>query len=184
MSSYDVPLWVNPNRRDGRWNVAGTECTQYACLDPDAPQAEMLRGEDLRTAEAAAMFRTTLWELRFDEAAIVDFSTFALAEAAGFDPEALVEGDHERCREEAARLLAAGARGLLSPSAALPGSTSLTLFGPRTPVAWETTARLASMVPVRALGVVSPASALIERTRYFGDPHADLVAFRANARDA
>lgn len=142
----------------------------------------MLRSEDLRTAADAVTFRTSLWELRFDENAIVDLSTFELAEAAGFPADALVEDDHERCQAEAARLRAAGARGLLSPSAALPGSVNLTLFGPRTPVAWDTTARLASMVPVRRLGIVSPASALLERTRFYGDAHVGLVAFRARAQ--
>jgi hypothetical protein len=39
-TSYDVPLWVNPNRRSGRWNLAGTMPTQYMSLDAECHFAE------------------------------------------------------------------------------------------------------------------------------------------------
>ncbi len=71
-TSYDVPLWVLANRRDGRWNRAGQGSTQYFSLDSDAPIAEMLRNEDLRTDADVAAFMTDLWELRINEGAIVE----------------------------------------------------------------------------------------------------------------
>lgn len=170
-TSYDVPLWVSPNRRSGRWNIAGEQCAQYLCLDAEAPFAEIVRHEDLRTAEAMSHYRTTIWQLQVQEGAVVDYSSFELAEAAGFEAQALVEDDHERCQAEARRLIAEGARGLLSPSAALPGSTNLTLFGPRVCVPWNITTALASSVRAQPLATGHPPSDLTGRVRYFGQPH-------------
>ena len=169
-TSYDVPLWVNPNRRGGRWNIAGTHCAQYLCLDAEAPFAELLRHEDLRSAAAASHYLTSLWQLEIRDGAIVDYSTFELAEAAGFPPEALVEDDHKRCQAEAQRLIEHGARGILSPSAALPGSTSLTLFGPRVCVGWGTVTAMASAIPAQKLATGHPPDGLVERMRHFGQP--------------
>lgn len=178
VTTYDVPLWVSPNRRAGRWNEAGSEPTQYCCLDPEAPFAEMLRREDLRTERESAMFRSVLWQLRVDEGSVVDYSTFERAEAAGFAAEALVDDDHERCRHEARRLVRLGARGLLSPSAALPGSTTLTIFGPRAPIAWATEVTLASGIPVQRLAESTPPPELVARVRYYGDVHPALAAYQ------
>lgn len=178
-TTYDVPLRVAPNRRSGRWNIAGRDCTQYFCGDAEAPYAEMLRGEDLRTERDAAMFRTVLWQVRVDEGAIVDYGTFEQAEAAGFPAEALVEDDHERCQAEAEYLKSHGVRGVLSPSAALPGSVNLTLFGPRVEAAWTTAVQLASMLPVQRIVEGHPPPGLTARTRCYGQPHAGLAAYRS-----
>jgi len=181
-TTYDVPLWVSPNRRDGRWNHAGAACTQYLSLDPAAPYAELLRAEDLRTERDAQLLRMTLWQLRIADGAIVDYSTFEKAEAAGFPPEALIDDDQERCRAEAEFLRAHGVRGLLSPSAALPGSVSLTLFGPRVAVGWATAPALASMVPVQRLATGGPPPGLVARVRFHGRPHDGLAAYRSLQR--
>lgn len=176
-TSYDVPLWVNPNRLHGRFNRAGEGCTQYACLDSEAPFAEKLRAENLRTEAEVRTYRVTLWQLRIDEGAIVDYSTFERATAAGFPAAALVDDDHERCQAEAKRLLELGFRGLLSPSAALPESVNLTLFGPRSPIAWNTTVRLASSIPTQRLSQGNAPEGLVERVRFYGQPHASLDAY-------
>lgn len=178
-TTYDVPLRVSPNRRSGRWNIAGRDCTQYFCTDAEAPYAEMLRAEQLKTEAEAAMFRTILWQVRVNEGAIVDYSTFERAESAGFPAEALVDDDHERCHAEAEYLKSHGVRGLLSPSAALPGSVDLTLFGPRVEVEWTTRVQLASMLPVQRLAEGRPPTGLTTRTRYRGDAHSALVEYRA-----
>jgi RES domain-containing protein len=176
-TSYDVPLWVNPNRRSGRWNIAGTHCAQYLCLDAEAPFAELLRQEDMRSTAIASHYLTSLWQLEIVDGAIIDYSTFELAEAAGFAPEALVEDDHERCQAEAQRLIGYGARGVLSPSAALPGSTSLTLFGPRVSVPWGTVTALASSIPAQRLATGRPPDGLVERVRYIGQPDRLLTRY-------
>ncbi len=178
-TTYDVPLRVTPNRRAGRWNLPRHDCTQYFCLDSQAPYAETLRAEDLRTEAEAATFRTVLWQVRVDEGAIVDYGTLEKAEAAGFPAEALVEDDHERCQAEAERLKTFRARGVLSPSAALPGSVNLTLFGPRVEAAWGRPVQLASMLPVQRLVEGHPPPGLTGRVRYYGERHAELVEYRA-----
>jgi RES domain-containing protein len=168
-TSYDVPLRVAANRRSGRWNVAGEGTVQYLCLDAQGPFAEKIRHEDLRTAEEVATYRVALWELEINEGIVVDYSTFEKAEDAGFPPEALIDDDYERCQKEAQRLIGLGARGVISPSAALPGSVNITLFGQRVEVRWGAKPGLASAVPAQKLVTGHPPSALIERVRFFGD---------------
>lgn len=181
-TSYDVPLLVNPNSREGRWNVPGQESVQYMSLDADAPFAEMLRHEDLRTEEEASHYRTTLWQIRVQEGSVVDYATFEKAHAAGFPPEALVEDDHERCQAEARHLIACGARAVLTPSAALVGSVNLTLFGPRVPIPWTSQATLASTLPVQRLPTGPPPAGLVARVRFFGEAHRDLIEYKRSKR--
>ncbi len=177
-TSYDVPVWVSPNRREGRWNIANQEpIAQYMSLDAEAPFAEMLRHENLRSESDASHYRTTIWQLQVDSGAIVDYSTFELAEGAGFDPEALVSDDYEFCQAEARWLVSHNARGVLAPSAALPGSTNLTLFGPRVRVRWGTPVKLASSVPAQPISTGAPPTGLIERVRYYGQREPKLEEY-------
>jgi RES domain-containing protein len=176
-TSYDVPLWVTHNRRDGRWNFAGTACVQYTCLDAVAPFAEQLRHENLRTEAEARTYRATIWQLQISEGVVVDYSTFQKAEEAGFPPEALVDDDFEYCQQEAARLMSLGAGGVLSPSAALPGSTNLTLFGPRVPIGWSAKVQIATAIPAQPLATGQPPDALTERVRYRGETHSALAEY-------
>jgi RES domain-containing protein len=182
ITSYDVPFWVNPNRRSGRWNIAGGLPTQYMALDAEAPFAEILRHEDLITVEAASHYRSTVWQMRIISEMVVDYSSFELADTAGFDADALVSDDHERCQGEAQWLYDQGARGVLSPSAALPGSINLTLFGPRVAVAWEASIALASSVPAQKVATGNPPRGLTERARFVGQPHSALQAYLAEVR--
>ncbi len=183
-TSYDVPLRVAENRRDGRWNIAHTGTAQYTCLDAEAPFAEMLRHENLRTEAEAGTFRTTIWQLKVTEGVVVDYGTFEKAEAAGFPAEALVDDDFEYCQQEAQRLVSLGAGGVLSPSAALPGSVNLTLFGPRVPIRWTANVEIATAVPAQALTTGGPPAGLTERVRYRGEPHPGLVEFLEKKRTA
>lgn len=173
-TSYDVPLRVADNRRSGRWNIAQVGSVQYLCLDAEAPFAEKLRHEELRTEADAATYKVTLWELQVNEGFVVDYSTFEKAEDAGFPPEALVDDDHECCQKEAQRLVNLGAGGLLSPSAALPGSINLTLFGPRVEIQWAANAGVSSAVPAQKLVTGHPPNGLVSRVRFFGDTHSAL----------
>ena len=84
-TTYDVPLWVRPNRRPGRWNFARELSAQYLCLDVDAPFAELIRNEQLRTERDAAMLRVSLWEVRLFESAIAEKARAAGVERVAFD---------------------------------------------------------------------------------------------------
>lgn len=180
-ADYDVPLWARPNTRHGRWHRAGQIATQYLSLSVDGSWAELVRWEDLRTEPELRLVRMPMWVLRLRESRLADYSTFELADDAGFDPEALVDEDYERCQDEADRLRASGYRGVLSPSASCPGETNLTLFGPRIAVGWTSPPNrlLASFVPTKQLAVGHPPTEVLDRVRYRGDRHATLEDYIA-----
>ena len=67
-----------------------------------------------------------------------------------------------------------GARGVLSPSAALPGSINLTLFGQRVEVRWGAAPGVASAIPAQKLATGHPPATLTHRVRFFGETHALL----------
>lgn len=176
-ADYDTPLWVRPNTCDGRWHSARTVPTQYLCLSPDGSWADLIRQENLRTEPEAAFIRMPLWVLKIAEERIADYSTFEKAEAAGFPPDALIDEDWERCQSEAGRLRDLGFRGVLSPAAALPGETALTLFGGRRAVGWDDEPYLASAIPAKIVTIGAPPVGLIERVRFRGDEHAGYTAY-------
>jgi RES domain-containing protein len=181
-TSYDVPFWAGPNRRSGRWNVAGEGIVQYLALDAEAPWAELLRAEGLETEAEAALLQATLWQAQVSDQPIADYATFEQAEHAGFPPEALVDDDWGRCQREARRLERLGYRGVLAPCAARAGSLSLTLFGPRVAVPWGTTVRTASTLPAQPLATGRPPAGLVGRVRQRGQPHPGLVDHLARRR--
>lgn len=183
-STYDTPLWARPNASAQRWNRTREGPTQYASLSADGAWAELIRAQDLASEADVVCVRMPLWILCLHETHVADYSTFELAEAAGFPPDALVDDDHERCRAEGTRLREHGFRGVLAPSAALPGAVCLTLFGARLAVEWDCPQerRLASFVPARQIAVGRPPDDLLVRVRQRGVPHEGLAAYRAKSR--
>ncbi|MGA2164569.1 MAG: hypothetical protein ABSH36_08865 [Solirubrobacteraceae bacterium] len=176
-SDYDTPLWVRANTEDGRWNTARSQPTQYLGLSPDWCWADLIRRESLRTEGEVALIRMPLWVLKIDEERIADYRTFEQAQDAGFPPDALVEEDWERCQAEATHLQELGFRGVLAPSAALPGDTTLTLFGGRRAVDWEDEISLASAIPAKIVTIGAPPHGLVERVRFRGAEHGGYAAY-------
>lgn len=168
-TTYDTPLWVFPNRRAGRWSVPrdGT-IAQYCCLDPAAPLAEYARHEGLRDADQAAEARIGLWQLRVREGAVLNLATPAEAERQGVRWEDLVAEDPSVCQELGREVAAEEVRGIVAPSAALPGSSTLVLYGPRSELSWERPARLSVQVPARRLLVGAPQAGVLRATRHHG----------------
>jgi hypothetical protein len=121
-----------------------------------------------------------MWAVLIEEAMIVNYSTFELAERSGFDPVALVDEDYERCQTEGARLRKQGFSGVLVPSAALPGALNLTLFGPRMASTWDRPKFLASSIPATIITKGAPPPGLLSRVRHVGAPHSGLVEHLAN----
>lgn len=179
-TTYDTPLWVSPNSRQGRWSHPqnGT-IAQYCALDVAGAVAEMVRSENLRDIDEARELRVSVWELSVDEGAIVDFSDPALVEQQGFDWGGLLSDDWDRCQAEGLEIVAAGGRGVLAPSASLPGSRCLTLFGPRTEIAWRAEPRLAIQIPARHIFRGEPGEGVVRDTRFFGDPHPEAETLGA-----
>jgi RES domain-containing protein len=174
-TTYDTCLWVSPNSRPGRWNDPndGT-VAQYCTLDVASAIAEMVRSENLRDIEEARELRVSVWEMRIDEGAVVDYSTPARAEAQGFGWEPLVSDSWEECQAEGRRILAEGGRGVLAPNAAFPQGLTLTLFGPRTEIAWSVEPSLSIQVPARHILRGAPGDGLVRDTRFFGDPYPEV----------
>ena len=178
-SSYDTPFWVRENSQLGRWHVSGDGATQYLSLSTDGAWAELIRNEELRTEDEVAMVSVSMWAVAIDQEMIVDYSSLELAERAGFDPSALVDENYELCQREGARLRALNYAGVLAPSAALPGATNLTLFGPRMASTWGRPPLLASSIPATIIAKGAPPPGLLARVRRVGMAHADLVAHTA-----
>ena len=178
-SSYDTPFWVRENSLPGRWHVRGDGPTQYLSLSTDGAWAELIRNEELRTEDEIAMVSVAMWAVLINQGMIIDYSSFQLAELAGFDPSALVDENYERCQREGARLREEGYAGVLAPSAALPGATNLTLFGARVASTWDRPHLLASSIPATEITKGAPPLGLLARVRHVGAPHADFVAYTA-----
>lgn len=176
-SDYDTPLWARANTHDGRWHVARRSPTQYFGITPDACWADLIRHENLRTEQELGMVRMPLWVLQLSEQRIADYSTFERAEAAGFPPDALVDDDWERCGAEGDRLRELGYRGVMAPSAALPGDLALTLFGGRRAVGWNDDPLVASAIPAKVVTIGGPPPGLLERVRHFGEKHMGYAAY-------
>ncbi len=56
-ASWDTPLWINENRSEARFNRVGDPPTQYLCLHPLGPHAELLRSQGIRDAHELADVR-------------------------------------------------------------------------------------------------------------------------------
>jgi RES domain-containing protein len=173
-TTYDTPLWVSPNSRPGRWShPQDRTIAQYFSLDVAAALAEMVRSEDLRDLDEARELRVDVWELRLQEGAIVDYSTPERAEQQGLAWADLVRDRWDACQSEGRRIQAEGGRGVLAPSAALGGGRTLTIFGPRTEVAWSSEPSLAIQIPARQIFRGQPGDGLVRDTRFFGDAYPD-----------
>jgi RES domain len=128
------------------------------------------------------MVSVQMWAIRVVQAMIVDYSTFERASEAGFNVDALVDEHYTRCQQEGARLRSLGCSGVLAPSAALPGETNLTLFGPRMASTWDRPASLASSLPATLITKGAPPPGLLSRVRARGASHATLAAYRSSRR--
>jgi RES domain-containing protein len=181
-SSYDTPFWARKNSWPGRWHTSEDEPTQYLSTSTDGAWAELIRREQLRTEGEVAMVSVSMWAVEVNQQLVVDYSTFELAEASGFDPDALVDDNYERCQREGTRLREMNYAGVLAPSAALPGMLNLTLFGARTASTWGHRPLLASSIPAVVITKGAPPPGLLPRVRQVGEPHQGLIAHRVAKR--
>ena len=177
LATWRRPLRTEPSRVAGRFHAAtDEEPTQYLCLHPLGPWAEFMRAEGLDDVTQIAQ---RVWATRVDLRDILRVG-FETAGAHGLRPGDLVSDDHRACRRLAARARAGGARGLVVPSAALPGTENLVLFGARVSSPWTAVALGPLDVPagLTADGARPPAG-LQRFVRHRGSPHAGLEAWRA-----
>jgi hypothetical protein len=180
LASWRRPLRTEASRVAGRFHrMTEDSPTQYVCLHPLGPWAEFVRSSGLRTAEQLALVRHRTWALRVDLAGLPRIG-FDDAGEYGMRPGDLVSDDLRACHRLAGRLRADGAAGAIVPSAALPGTDNVVLFGERAAAPYL-------VEPVSAVDVPAsltadggrPPLGLLDRVRRRGAPHAALEAWRA-----
>ena len=174
-----------PAQESGRWHRRGEGYAQYLSLSAAGAWAELLRHLSIHTASLAVEQRRHLWAVTVVEHDIADLATFSAWTECGLDP-AVAVGGHPRSQQVADELRAAGYRGVLSPSAALPGAVNLALFGER--YEWSIASLGATganpdpdfwLAVELAAPEAHPAPAIIDETCFAGQPHAGLAAYLA-----
>jgi RES domain len=179
LASWRRPLRTEPSRVAGRFHRMTEEsATQYLCLHPLGPWAEFLRASDLRTAEQLAFVRHRTWALRLDHAGLARIG-FSEAAEYGLRPGDLVSDDHRACHRLADRLRADGTPGAIVPSAALPGTHNVVLFGERAAAPYLVEPLSAVDVPASLTADGGrPPLGLLDRVRRRGASDPALEAWR------
>jgi hypothetical protein len=176
-AAYATPLRTIVAAQPARFHRGDEdEPTQYLSLHPLGPLAELMRNAELRSSGQLRAVRTRTWALEVPLEGMPDV-TFDTAVQFGLTAEALVADDHSACQELAARLRTQIA-GVLVPSAALPGTRNVVLFGPRVAAPYLTS-------PVSALDIPAsitsdhgrPLRSLLDLVRFRGEAHPALDAW-------
>lgn len=166
---YDVPFWVLPNTRHGRWHSVGDEPTQYWSSTPDAAWAELIRFEGLRTEVELDLVRMPVWACRLPASQLLDLRNAETCAELEIDERDLVADDWSTCQR-----LGPGVRercsGVIAPSAALEGHASVTMFGARRMVDWRRRSALASATPACLVSVGRPRPGLLGKVRRRSEP--------------
>ena len=111
-------LWSDASQPPARWHAQGEGPAHYFADTPDGAWAELLRHEEITTAEDAATLRRALWAVDIGHAPLKAVSLKANVLTGGRDT-------YWACQAHARRLRARGARRLVAPSAALlPGGAA------------------------------------------------------------
>ena len=179
-ASFGSPLRVEASRSAGRFNRPGDAPTQYLAFHPLGPLAEMIRAEDLRTVDDLREFRMRTWALRVDVEPFVEID-FAVADSYRITPDELVSDDHDACRNLAFTLRGAGVLGLIVPSAALPGTRNLVIFGERIAAGYldDPVDPLLDVPASMTAGSAQAPDSLLELVRFRGMQHSALLAWHS-----
>jgi RES domain-containing protein len=184
LASWDTPLRVNPNRTAGRFNRENSPATQYIALHPLTPWAEYLRSHGLTSREEVADRRLRTWSIRVIASEIVEID-FEHAADYGLDPYDLISDDWTACQEFADRLRqdAAAPEVVKVPSAALPGTSNVVIFGEREDIPYLWTPIDEGDLPACIVAEEGrPPMKLLDLVRHSGQPHAEFEAWAAGHR--
>ena len=177
-AAYDSPWWAFPSPDDGRFHRAARDTVQYLSLHPLGPAAEMLRhqvGPDGNPDDLIL----NLWAaaVDVDDVKRVDFDDCA---TYGRTVDELVGDDYTATQALADAVRASGATAMIVPSAALPGTHNLVLFGVRLlqPYLWEPL--MAEEIPTGHLSDGARAAAEVAgHVRWIGRPHTAAEQWKA-----
>jgi RES domain len=182
-ATYGSPLRTEPARKPGRYHTGSEgEPTQYMCVHPLGPFAEFLRGKGFRLPEQVRHVRERTWALRLEQEGLVKVD-FHNADDYGLAAKALVADDLTECQALAGELRKGGVPGIIVPSAALPGTDNVVLFGARVGSPYQ-------LQPVGAVDVPAsitaadgrPILSLLDVVCFRGDVHEALVAWQKGDR--
>lgn len=184
-AAYDSPWWVIPSRREGRFNGAHEDDpTQYLALHPLGPTAELLRHQ-LRGPDSDRVdtILVNLWAVLVDTEGIVDITFDNCASDHGISPAELVGDDYTPTQALATRLRAAHVPGCTVPSAALPGTSNLILFGPRVADPYLSVPLTPEECPTGHLtDGARPAREALPLVCFTGAPHSALTVWMATGQ--
>jgi hypothetical protein len=169
-ASYDSPWWAFPSSRAGRFHRAGRETVQYLSLHPLGPAAEMLRHHVGPNGDPDDVI-LNLWAavLDVDDVIRVDFDDCA---GYGLSPDELVGDDYSPTQALADAVRDSGATAMKVPSAALPGTHNLIMFGVRVLNPFLREPLTPEEVPTGHLTDAARCPAEVAaRVRWFGAPH-------------
>ena len=164
-SDYRTPLRTSfqAQQTSGRYH-RGTEPepTQYLCLHPLGPHAEAMRLLDTRTAVEARRLDLRTWAIHVPDDGLVEIPF----------SDAWVADDHAACQNLADTLRGAGHAGAIVPSAALPGTKNVVLFGGRVAAPYE----LVDLHPFELRASITDEhgaalGSLVALVRFRGTPH-------------
>jgi hypothetical protein len=180
LSNYDTPFPPAPSRRSGRFSLEGGPVANYWCLHPHGPWAERLRWEGVKDPQTAAHLRGRVWAARLDDANPVRVG-FDQASDHGLGPQELVADDYGPCQQAADRWRGDGVSAVIVPSAALPGTDNLVVFGQRLAVAWLGPVTDPDLDVPSALSAdrAAPPPDVVNHVCHYGTAHAGV---RAHAR--
>jgi RES domain-containing protein len=178
-AAFPLPLWSVANPRPGRFNAPGDGAIQYLSLHPLGPFAELARHHGIRELDRLREVRSRVWALRVPLEAPVELS-FASARGHGLSAQQLVDDDQGPCRALGRRLRAGAAEGAFYPSAALPGTVNLVLFGRRVLAPYQAEPIDLSDVPGSVAGEdARPVDGLSGLIRHRGEAHVALESYLA-----
>jgi hypothetical protein len=179
-ASHVTPLWPVPNTWSGRYHRRG-QVAQYLSLHPLGPAAEIVRNQvGLYGPDSVFDVVLNLWAIQVPEEGIVDIS-FDNCDAFHITARQLVDESYSATQDLADRLRTQGVTGIRVPSAALPGTENLVLFGPRVADDYLAHPVQPEELPTGHLtDFAHPPAELYPRVRMFGMPHESLFYWESS----
>jgi RES domain-containing protein len=177
-AAYDTPWRASASSYSGRFHRAGSDIVQYLSLHPLGPAAEMLRHNVGRSGDPDDVV-LNLWTavVDVDEVTRVEFDD---CDAYDLTPDELVGDDYTRTQILADHVRAGGAKAMIVPSAALPGTRNLVLFGVRLLQSYLWEPLSPEEIPTGHLtdGARPPAE-VAPHVRWIGDSHQSVEEWKS-----
>jgi hypothetical protein len=135
----------------------------------------------LRDIERLAEHRLRIWALRVQLADVVRIDFHNAGEYGLHEPEDLIADDHAACRALGERLRTDPGRpkAICVPSAALPGTENIVIFGERVQIPYSWSPISPVDIPACVIAERSqPPPGVVPLVRYAGDSHPAFEAWR------